>query len=51
MKKQSKLERLIELAETVINSADDTGCDGDLTVVSKESVDQLHDFIVNFCEK
>ena len=48
---QSKLERLLELAEAVIASADNEGCTGDLTVISKEALDTMEDFIVNHCGK
>lgn len=38
---------LIRLAETLIASADNAGCSEDLTVVSQEALNQLHDWIVN----
>jgi len=42
-------QELINLAEKVIQSSDSTGCTEDLTVVSKEALNQLEDWIVNHC--
>ncbi len=42
-------DRLLDLCEDVITSADSTGCTEDLTVVSKEKLELLEDFIVNYC--
>lgn len=39
--KKIKFQRLILAIRKVIDNADDTGCDGDLTVTSKKAVDAL----------
>jgi hypothetical protein len=44
-----KLLNLSHLCENLIHTADNTGCTPDLTVVSKESLGQIEDFIVNRC--
>lgn len=33
---------------TLINSASNEGCDGDLTVVNQSAVDKLHDFVTKY---
>ena len=41
----NELETLRELAERLWESADDTGCDGDLTVASKSALEELMTFV------
>jgi len=43
-----ELETLRQLAERLSDSADDTGCDGDLTVTSKSALEQLLTFVQKF---
>jgi hypothetical protein len=42
------LETLRQLVERLWDSADDTGCDGDLIVTSKAAVEQLVAFVRDF---
>ena len=42
-----ELDTLRQLAERLWDSADDTGCDGDLTVASKSALEELVKFIQN----
>ena len=37
---------LFDAIWTLINSASDEGCDGDLTVVNKSAVDKLQELVV-----
>jgi hypothetical protein len=46
MEKRDVLE-LIRLCGVLESSADNTGCTDDLTVVSKEALDMVTDWIVN----
>jgi len=46
---KAKFLRVIELYESLQQSADNTGCTGDLIVVSTEALNTLTDFIVNHC--
>ena len=48
--KTELLEELAKLAEAVIQSADCVGCSEDLTVVSREAVNMMEDFIVNYLD-
>lgn len=44
MKKQTLRDHIMNIcltAEQVVSSADNTGCDGDLTVASKKAIDKL----------
>jgi hypothetical protein len=43
----SKLEELLKLCEALIESADNTGCTDDLTVVSADALNLLENWIVN----
>jgi hypothetical protein len=40
-----QLAKLRELAQLVVNSEDDTGCTEDLTVASKEAIDNLSEYL------
>jgi hypothetical protein len=49
---KDRLENLIALCEELIKSADNPEwCNEGLTVVDKEKLNLIEDFIVNFCEK
>ena len=43
--KKELLNTLIRLAQDVIDSADNTGCTDDLTVVSQDAITALEDFL------
>jgi hypothetical protein len=48
---RDKFLRVIELVQALEQSADNTGCTYDLTIVSSEALNTLVDFIVNHCDE
>lgn len=46
--KQVDVARVMELVRTLIDSADDTGCSGDLTVVSLHPLNRLKELVDDY---